>query len=134
MAIRLLEADGAERLRERINGDPEFRLVSRDMALNLAVQIEDEVRLIQFHDGTLTSIDRFVPLTEPVDVTIRGSGEFWAKLLLPVPPPRFQNLYAAVRAGTCEVIGDGELYNAYFAALTRMIDVMRGLENGQAPR
>ncbi len=134
MAISLLEADGAERLRARINSDPEFRLISRDMALNLAIQVHDEARLMKFHAGTLTSITRFVPLTEPIDITIRGPAEFWAKLLMPVPPPRFQNLYAAIRAGTCEVIGDSELYNAYFAALTRMIDVMRTLENGQAPR
>ncbi len=134
MAISLLEADGAERLRARINGDPEFRLISRDMALHLAIQVDDDARLMKFQAGTLTSIARFVPLTEPIDITIRGPAAFWAKLLLPVPPPRFQNLYAAVRAGTCEVIGDSELYNAYFAALTRMIDLMRIIENGQAPR
>lgn len=134
MAICLLEANRAEQLRARINDDPEFRLLSRDMALNLAIQIDDAARLMKFHAGALTSVTRFVPLTEPIDITIRGSGEFWARLLSPVPPPRFQNLYAAVRAETCDVTGDSELYNAYFAALTRMIDVMRTLENGQAPR
>lgn len=85
--------------------------------------------MIRLHDGEMRTIDRFVPLTEPIDITIRGDSEFWQKLLSPVPPPRFQNLYAAVRAGTCEVTGNGELYAAYFAAITRMIDVMRELEN-----
>ena len=134
MAIRLLDGDGAEQFRGRVNSDQAFRLAARDMVLNLAVEAGSEARLIAIRDGVLRSIVRFVPLTEPVDITIRGSIEFWDKLLSPVPPPRFQNLYAGVRAGTCEVIGNGELYSAYFAALTRMIDVMRELENSPAPR
>ena len=101
------------------------------MTLNLAIEADGETRLIKFRDGALRTIVRFVPLTEPVDITIRGNGEFWRMLLSPVPPPRFQNLYAAVRAGTCEVSGNGELYAAYFAAITRMIDVMRELENSR---
>jgi hypothetical protein len=134
MAIRLLDVGGAEQFRDRVNSDQAFRLAARDMVLNLAVEAGGEARLIAIRDGALRSIARFVPLTEPVDITIRGSTEFWDKLLSPVPPPRFQNLYAGVRAGTCEVIGNGELYSAYFAALTRMIDVMRELENSPAPR
>jgi len=134
MAIRLLDTDGAEQLRVRMNSDPEFGLVSRDMTLNLAIEVDGEARLIKIRDGALKTIGRFVPLTEPVDITIRGPSEFWRKLLSPVPPPRFQNLYAAVRAGTCEVIGNSELYTAYFAAITRMIDVTRELENSQTPR
>jgi hypothetical protein len=69
------------------------------MVLNLAIAAGDEVRLVKIRDGALTTIGRFVPLTEPVDITIKGAGEFWPKLLSPLPPPRFQNLYAALRAG-----------------------------------
>lgn len=131
MLAHLLDAKAAERLCDRINRDQAFNLVARDMTLNLAIEADGETRLIKFRDGALRTIVRFVPLTEPVDITIRGNGEFWRMLLSPVPPPRFQNLYAAVRAGTCEVSGNGELYAAYFAAITRMIDVMRELENSR---
>lgn len=127
--MRLFDNDAADRLRQRINTDGAFGLVARDMALTIAIESDGAVRLIRFRDGALRSVGEFVPLAEPVDITIRGSGEFWRKLLSPVPPPRFQNLYAAVRAGTCEVVGNGELYAAYFAALTRLIEVMRELEN-----
>jgi hypothetical protein len=133
MTICLLDASGAERWRGQVNSDPGFRLVARDMTLNLAIEVGGEVRLVKIRDGALTAIGRFVPLTEPVDITIKGAGEFWRKLLSPVPPPRFQNLYAAIRAGNCEVIGNGELYAAYFAAITRMIDVLRELENSRMP-
>ena len=117
MSPGVFDAGKAERLRERINQDGAFHQVSQDMTLNLALEIDGAARLVAFRDGTLTSIRPFVTVTEPVDVTIRGDTTFWRNLLSPVPPPRFQNLYAGVRAETCQVSGNAELYWAYFAAL-----------------
>ena len=132
MAIRLLDVDEAETLRLLINADGEFRLVSRDIHLNLVLQVGGQSRLFRFADGELKAIRPFVPLTETVDVYIKGNDDFWEKLLAHKPPPRFQNLYAGVRFKTCEVTGDSELYFAYFAALTRMVELMRDHENQQA--
>ncbi len=131
MSIGVFDAETAARLRERINQDGAFRQVSRDMTLNMAIETDCAARLVTFRDGTLTSIKPFITVTEPVDLTIRGDTTFWRNLLLPVPPPRFQNLYAAVRAETCQVSGNAELYWAYFAALTRLFDVMRDVENNR---
>lgn len=131
MTVGVFDAGTAERLRDRINEDGAFRQVSRDMTLNMAIETDGTTRLIMFRDGTLTSIKPFVAVTEPVDLTIRGDTTFWRNLLSPVPPPRFQNLYAGVRAETCEVSGNAELYWAYFAALTRLFDVMRDVENNR---
>lgn len=130
MAIHLLDAQGAEKLRLAMNRDPEFKLVSRDMALNLAIEIGGERRLLKIRDGAWQSISPFVPLSEPIDVTIRGDSAFWQKLLSPVPPPQFHNLYAGVRFAHCTVSGNSELYFAYYAAITRMVEVMREVENG----
>jgi hypothetical protein len=131
MSPGVFDAEKAERLRERVNRDGAFRQVSQDMTLNIALETDGAARLITFRDGTLTSIKPFVAVTEPVDLTIRGAATFWRNLLSPVPPPRFQNLYAGVRAETCQVSGNAELYWAYFAALTRLFDVMRDVENNR---
>ena len=131
MSIGVFDAGTAARLREQINQDGAFRQVSRDMTLNMAIETDDAARMVTFRDGTLTSIKPFITVTEPVDLTIRGNTTFWRNLLSPVPPPRFQNLYAAVRAETCQVSGNAELYWAYFAALTRLFDVMRDVENNR---
>ena len=129
MSPGAFDAGTAKRLRERINQDGAFRQVSQDM--NMALETDGAARLVTFRDGTLTSIRPFVAVTEPVDLTIRGDTTFWRNLLSPVPPPRFQNLYAGVRAETCHVSGNAELYWAYFAALTRLFDVMRDVENNR---
>ena len=130
MAMHLLDAQGAEKLRLAMNCDPEFKLVSRDMTLNLAIEIGGERRLLKIRDGLWQSIGAFVPLSEPIDVTITGDSPFWQKLLSPVPPPQFHNLYAGVRFGHCKVSGNSELYFAYYAAITRLVEVMREVENG----
>ena len=130
MSIRLLDAAGAEQLRSRIDSDPEFKLVSRDMTLHLCLEIGGEKRLFKFRDGKLESIGPFVPLAEPIDVYIKGAADFWRLLLSPVPPPGYQNLYAGVRFKKCEVTGNSELYFAYFAAITRMIELMHEHQNG----
>jgi hypothetical protein len=131
MSQGVFDAGTAERLRERINQDGAFRQVSTDMTLTMVLETDGAARLVTFRDGTLTSIKLFVMVSEPVDLTIRGDTTFWHNLLSAVPPPRYQNLYAGVRAETCQVTGNAELYWAYFAALTRLFDVMRDVENNR---
>ena len=131
MSIGVFDTGTAARLRERINQDGAFRQVSRDMTLTVALEMDGTARLVTFRDGSLTAIRPFVAVTESVDLTISGNASFWRKLLMPVPPPRYQNLYAGVRAETCRVSGNAELYWAYFAALTRLFDVLRDVENNR---
>ena len=128
MVTCLLDAARAEHFRGSLNQDPEFKLVSRDMNVNLVFDIGGEQRLLTISGGEVTRIGRFVALAEPVDIFIKGGGEFWRHLLSPAPPPRFQNLYAGVRAKTCEISGNSELYFAYYAAITRMVEMMREVE------
>lgn len=129
MTFCLLDTARAEAWRRLLNEDGEFKLKSRDMDLHLSIEIGSERRLLRFRAGQLASIGTFMALAEPIDLTIKGTAEFWQKLLAAVPPPRFQNLYAGVRFGTCDVSGNGELYSAYYAAITRLIDTLREFEN-----
>lgn len=133
MSVRLLDPVGAMELVDRINLDAEFGLVSRDMRLHLCLEIGPHKRLIRFVDGKALSIAPPVPMAEPVDVTIRGGTEFWDTLLSPHPPQGYQNLYAGVRFKTCEMSGNSELYFAYFAAITRLIELMQEQQNCPAP-
>lgn len=130
MSIGLLDAARAERFRVSLNNDPEFGLVGRDMSLNLVIGVGGEQRLLGIREGQLMAITQFVPMDHSADIYITGDGEFWNNLLSPLPPPRSQNLYAAAHAGNCTVAGNTELYNAYFPAINRMIDVMREAHNG----
>jgi len=123
-----MDADKAKRYCSTLNNDPEFRLLARDITLNLAIEVGSDRRLLRFRDGELKAIGPMVPMADPVDVYIKGGSDFWNKLLSQVPPPRYHNLHSAAHAGTCEIAGNVELYNAYYPALNRMIDVMRNMQ------
>lgn len=134
MPIPLIDADEAEQIRLGINNDPEFMLVGLDMKLNLVFGVGGDRQIFKVREGEVKTILNIVPPADPLDVNIKGSDEFWRNLLLPLPPPGFQNLYAAIRAGNCKISGNDELYNAYFPAINRMIDVIRELRNNLAPQ
>ena len=129
MPIQLLDADVAEYIRLGINNDPEFKLVAREMKVNLVFKVGSEQQTFRVREGEVRTILNIVSPPDPLDVNIKGANEFWKNLLLPVPPPGFQNFYAAIRVGNCDISGNDELYNAYFPAINRMIDVIRELRN-----
>jgi len=129
MAISILSGNEVERLRVGINNDPEFKIIGRYMTLNLAIEVGSDKRLFKVLEGELKEIGPIHRMVDSVDVYIKGSEEFWEKLLLPIPPPRFQNIHAGLRAENCEISGNSELYSAYFPAINRIIDVMRELQN-----
>jgi len=101
MSPGVFDAGTAERLCERINQDGAFHQVSSDMTLNLGLETDGAARLVTFRRRNSDVHQTLRHGHEPVDVTIRGDTTFWRNLLSPVPPPRFQNLYAGVRAETC---------------------------------
>lgn len=130
MEIQVLDRDGAERLRSCLNGDPEFRLAARYVTVNLALDFGGHKRLFKVREGELKEIGLATILADPVDVYIRGTGEFWEKLLQPIPPAGFQNIMAGLRTRHSEITGNFELFHAYAWAINRMIGVMRELQNG----
>ncbi|MDO8669824.1 MAG: hypothetical protein Q7O66_00125 [Dehalococcoidia bacterium] len=129
MGILVLDRDEAERLRSSINGDPEFRLAARYMTMNLAMDFGGYKRLFKVREGELEEIGPATIMGDPVDVYIRGTTEFWEKLLQPVPPAGFQNVMAGLKSRSSEVIGNFELYHAYAWAINRLIGVMRDRQN-----
>jgi hypothetical protein len=129
MTIHILSGSELEHLRKSINNDPEFKIVGRYVTVNIVMIIGADKWLFNVHKGEIKEIRPVLPMIDTVHFFIKGSEEFWEKLLLPLPPPRFQNLKAGMRAGNCEIYGDMELYSAYFSAINRITAVMRELQN-----
>lgn len=129
MGIRILNASEVDHFRVGINNDPEFKIIGRYMSMNMVMEIGADKLFFNVREGELKEIRSVLPMIDSIDVYIKGRTEFWEKLLLRVPPPRFQNLKAGMRAKNCEISGNAELYSAYFPAINRIIDVMRELQN-----
>jgi len=121
----------------RTNDSAAFRLAARYWTAKVAIDIGDDRYLLEIVDGTVTS------LTGPdaptahggVDARVSGPTASWDKLLLAVPPPRFDHLAAGMRSPE-NVAVDGDLVGTvapYFAALQELVVVMREVRNGPVP-
>lgn len=129
MEIRILDGNETTRFRKYLNDDPEFKLAARYMTVNLVMDFGGIKRLLKVREGDLAEIGHATILGDPVDIYIRGTKEFWGKLLQPIPPAGFQNIMAGFHARQSEIAGNYELYNAYAWAINRIIGVMREFQN-----
>lgn len=128
MAIRFLDPKEADFFKEGINGDPEFRLASRFFSKDVLLVVGDSRCIVKFRDGEITEI---LPAPGPGDAWsfyIKGSAESWEKLQ-PVPPPFHNNLYPAMVRQVLEIGGDLEAAFGHFWPVSRMLDLMRDLQN-----
>ena len=88
--------------------------------------------IVKLRDGNVTEIRLNPTFKNPWSFFIKGSAETWQKFLQPIPPPTFTDLYGYVSRQHFELGGDIEAALAHYWALTRMLDVLRELENESA--
>ena len=129
MRIRFLDPNEIAHVQEAINGDPEFRLASRFFSKDILLGVGDSGCLVKVRDGIITEIKLNPTFMDSWNFFIKGSAEAWQKFLQPLPPPRFADLYGGVSCKNFELGGDMEAVFAHYWALTRMLDVMRELQN-----
>jgi hypothetical protein len=129
MAVRFLNAEEAERFREGINSDPEFKLAARHMTEDVLLEIGDFQRIIRVRDGVITEIEQAPTFMDRWSFAIKGPIESWEKFLEPVPPPFYTSLFAAMIRATMSVVGNLDAAFAHFWAINRMLNFMRLKQN-----
>ena len=115
------------------NASPAFRMNAKYWTADVLFRLGDEAYLLQMRDGEAKSFGR-AHGDEAVQITISGPAESWEKLLLPVPPPPYDEpLLIGQRVGFKI---DGDVANEiapYYAALRDVIDVLRHARSGPSP-
>ena len=130
MEILFLDPSHIKRFREGINRDPEFILAARFMSQDILLGVDDSKCIISIRDGKVTEINLLPTFMDSWDFSIRATGESWEKLLSPSPPAFYHGLFAGMHRGTFSLEGNLEAAFAHFWAVSRMLDVMRQLQNG----
>lgn len=128
MAICFLDPNRLSQIIKTVNCDPEFQLAARFMSENFLLSTGDTQCIIKIRDGLLTEIE-LNPLSVTWHFSIRATTGFWEKFLTPVPPPFYNSLYAGMSRGMVAVEGELQTAYAYFWAVTRLLDIMRELQN-----
>jgi hypothetical protein len=128
MKIRFLDPNEAEHCREAINIDPEFKLAAEYMSENVLLGVGDSRCLIKVYNGAVVEIRQDPNPMIHCSFAIRAPDEFWEKFLQPSPPP-FHSLYVGMIRGLLKIEGNLEAAFAHFWALTRVLDILRELQN-----
>lgn len=114
-----------QRFREVANEDPEFSIAARYWSSSLKLGMGDAGHLLTIQDGKITVIEPVPAQSDVGDIRISGPAEDWGKILEPVPPPFYQDIFAATVYHGLAYEGDLELMFAYYPALRRMVEIMR---------
>ncbi len=129
MAIGFIDPNKVERFREGINSDPEFKLAAQFMSKDILLGVGEAQCLVKISDGVITEMLVNPVSLEPPSFSIKASTEYWEKFLQPMPPPLFNDIFAAIARRTARISGDIESAFAHFWALNRMLNVIRKLQN-----
>ena len=132
MSFRFLNPSETAYVRDAINSDPEFKLASRFFSKDILLIVGDAKCIVKVRDGIVIEIKLNPTFMNPWNFFIKGSAETWQKFLQPIPPPFFTDLYGGISRQHFELGGDIEAAFAHYWALTRMLDVLRELENASA--
>jgi hypothetical protein len=122
----------AEELKDALNGDPEFRIAARYWDGAIEFRIEGKPVVVTLEQGSVTSVsDRLAAsladVTGPGPVIIAAPAADWAQLLERQPRPFYQDYHSASAHHGFRLAGDVETLWAYYAAVRRTADILRGV-------
>ncbi len=129
MTIRFLDPKEVEYFREGINNDPEFRLAAKFFSKDVLFIFGDSQCIVKIREGVIKEILLNSTFMDPWSFFIKASTESWEKFLRPLPPPFYHGLYPAFLRQIFEIGGDLESAFAHFWAVSRLLDMMRELQN-----
>ncbi len=132
MTLRFNNPSETAHVRDAINKDPEFKLASRFFSKDILLVVGDWKCIIKVREGVITEMKLNPTFMNSWSFFIKGSTETWQKFLQPIPPPFFTDLYGCISRQNFELGGDIEAAFAHYWALTRMLDILRELENESA--
>jgi len=129
MSVRFVDPLNAEKFRDAINADPEFKIAARYMSKDVLLEVGQARCVVKFRDGVLTQIKSENAFADPWNFAIRASVDAWEKFLQPIPPRFYDGLFAGMIRGNFRLEGETISALSHFWAITRMLDILRELQN-----
>ncbi len=129
MAVHILNAEEAKGFRDAVNNDAEFRLAGKFFTNDVLFVFGDKKAIIKIREGVITEILLNPTFMDSSHFSIEASSDSWEKFLKPAPPPLYQALFPGMIRQIFHVGGDLEKAFAHFWAVTRMMSIMREMQN-----
>ena len=129
MNIRFLNPEELENVREAINKDEEFIIAAKYFTNDVMFGVGEDQAIVKIAEGFISDILLEPSFMDPWQFCIKASRDAWEKFLQPIPPPMYQALFPAMIRQIFKVEGDLEKAFAHFWPVTRMMDIMRDIQN-----
>ena len=129
MTIRFLDPKELDAVQESINNDEEFRIAAKYFTNDVLFTVGEDQAIVQVREGVVSDIFLEPTFMDPWQFCIKASREAWEKFLQPTPPPMYNALFPAMIRQIFKVEGDLEKAFAHFWPITRMMDILREIQN-----
>lgn len=120
-----------ERFKEAVNRDPEFKIAARFWNATVKVGMGEDTLILKIKDGVLQDVmepagPNLIVVMREYDIEVSAPEAEWVQFLQEKPRPFYQDLLSAVVRHNFTWGGDLETWFAYYGALRRMFELMRG--------
>lgn len=110
---------------KRVNEDKVLRVIGKYFTANFFLEIGDRGYLISVKNGRIEELTDEIPNLFRWQFALRASAESWEKFTQPVPPPRYNDIWAMARYQKIKIEGDSIVLWQNLRGLAWMLDLMR---------
>jgi hypothetical protein len=116
-----------EAFRDRVNADPEMRLIGRWFTTSIALSFGEVRYVLRVAEGHIEDIVAQPRIDVRAAFGFRAPLEVWSKFLSVKPPPLYHDFFAMLmRVPEFVIEGDSLVAMQNARALHRMMNLMRG--------
>lgn len=115
-----------EPLRARFAADAELARAARHWSGALYFADGARRTALRFDAGRVSGAGATSAPAGAGDIEVVATPEQWKKLLAPLPEPFYQDVFGAAAQHGVGFGGDPETMYAYYAALRRVLEILRG--------
>ena len=129
MTIRFLDPKAVGEFRDAINKDEEFKIAAYSFTNDVLFEFGEERAIVKVCEGEVKKIVLNPTFMDPWHFGVKASTDAWEKFLRPTPPPLYNALFPAMIRQIFRVDGDLEKAFAHFWPVTRIMNIMREMQN-----
>ena len=120
-----------ERFKDTVNRDPEFKIAARFWDGTVKVGMGEHTLILKIKDGVLQDVlepagSNLMVVMREYDIEVSAPEAEWVQFLQEKPRRFYHDLFAAVVRHDFTWGGDMQMWFAYYGALRRMFELMRG--------
>ncbi len=120
-----LDRDWVMAWQRKVNQDKVLKVIGKYFTANFFLEIGDKGYLVSVRNGRIEELTDNIPNLFQWQFALRASEESWEKFAQPVPPPRYNDIWAMTRYQKIEIEGDSKVLWQNLRGLAWMLDLMR---------